>query len=249
MQHRREQRRAVEEQGVDDLSPASRLGAVQPHEGSDHDEHAATAEVPEQIGRWRRRLSSAAEHVKGAGERKVVDVVPVVVGRWTRLTPAGRTDEGQSGISLQACIRCEPEAFGYPGAETLDEYVGALDELADGPLPVGVFEVKLQLDAASVQDRAGQLPLPDTSRSGGGDPEDLGTEIGQNHTAERSGADAGEFQDAHAGQWPLTGYHDRLWRRGRPVFMTCASHRAAMASPAARSRSRCTAAPRPPATW
>ena len=74
-EHRHQRRRAVDHRGVDDLPLAAALRLEQ---GADHavgEEHAAAAEVADEVQRRHRCLTGAADVGEGAGERDVVDVV------------------------------------------------------------------------------------------------------------------------------------------------------------------------------
>src|SRR6266508_4596181 len=87
--HGGEQRAAVEDGRVDHLAAAGAAGLQQGAGDAEGEQHAAAAEVAEQVERRQRRLATAAERVQRAGEREVVDVVAGAVAQWALLPPAG----------------------------------------------------------------------------------------------------------------------------------------------------------------
>ena len=78
---------------------------------------------------------------KRAGERDVVDVVPGRVSERAVLPPPGHAPVHEARVARQAVVGTEPEAFGHPRPEALDERVGLLDHPEHRLHAVGVLQV------------------------------------------------------------------------------------------------------------
>ena len=75
VEHRHQHRGAVDHRRVDDLALPAALRLEQRAHDAEGEQHAAAAEVADQVERRHRRLAGAAEWAERAGERDVVDVV------------------------------------------------------------------------------------------------------------------------------------------------------------------------------
>ena len=100
-------------------------------------EHAAAAEIADQVERRHRRLALAADGVQHAGERDVVDVVAGGLRHRAVLAEAGHAAEHQLGIDLQQHVGPEPQPLHDARPEALDQRVGLgrqpLDHVAARP--------------------------------------------------------------------------------------------------------------------
>src|SRR6185436_629058 len=74
-EHGGEKRSALDHRRVDHLALARAAGLEQAAGDAEAEQHAAAAEVADQVQRRQRRLALAADGVEDAGERDVVDVV------------------------------------------------------------------------------------------------------------------------------------------------------------------------------
>ena len=89
------------------------------------EQHAAAAEVADQVERRHRRLAGAADRVQHAGERDVVDVVAGALGERTVLAPAGHAAVDEARVARVHGVGPEAEALHHAGPEALDQRVGA----------------------------------------------------------------------------------------------------------------------------
>ena len=82
VEHRHQHGRAVDHGGVDDLALArtARVSSSAAHD-AEGEQHAAAAEVADEVERRDGRLARAADRVERAGEGDVVDVVAGGRGR------------------------------------------------------------------------------------------------------------------------------------------------------------------------
>ena len=115
----------------------------------------------------------------------------------------------------EAYVWPEAESFSDSRAEALNERVRVIDEPEDRRLGGGGLEVECNRAATPVQDgmlaaAAGILRAVDA--------DDVGAEVGEDHSAERSGAEATELDDPQPGEG--TGGHHRPMFFAMMVFMT-----------------------------
>ena len=213
-EHRHQQSGTVDHRRVDDLSTPTALRLQQPTDHAEGEEHRSPAVVADHVQRWRRRLPGAAEVGKRPGEGDVVDVVAGGVGPRPVLAPAGHPPVDELRVAGKTLVGTGPEPLHHAGAKPLDQGVGTLDEIEQHADAIGMLEVdgevapaaQRHVDVRRVRSRAAgsRRPL---------DADHLGTHVGEQHRGERAGADAGDLDDAVAGQRPA---------HGRPVIPTIA---------------------------
>ena len=156
VEHGHQHRGAVDHGRVDDLALAGALGFEQGAHDAEGQEHAAAAEVADQVERRNGRLAATADGVERAGEGDVVDVVAGGLGVGAVLAPAGHAAVDELGVAGQAVIRADAEALGHAGAEALDEHVGLLDHGEHRLDALRALEVDADRAAAAVQDVGGR---------------------------------------------------------------------------------------------
>src|SRR6185503_1274153 len=98
-------------------------------EHAESEQHAATAEIADQVERRNRLAARRTDQVQGARERDVVDVVAGRGRERTVLTPTCHPTVHELWIALQTRLGPETQAFEHAGAETLDEDVGTRYQL------------------------------------------------------------------------------------------------------------------------
>ena len=111
------------------------------------------------------------------------------------LAPAGHAAIDQPRIARLHHVRPEPEPLHHAGPKALDQRIGIgeqVEHLRDRGL---VLEVELDHLAAAPGHRFHVLFGADAVER-----HDLRAHVGQHHAGERAGADAGEFDDAEAGE-------------------------------------------------
>ena len=171
----------------------------QPARHAEGEQHAAAAEVADQVERRHRRPAAPTDRLERAGERDVVDVVAGGLGVRAVLAPAGHAPVDEPGVAGEAGVGAEAEPLHDAGAEALDEAVGLLDERQHGLDAVGVLEVDADRAPPAVEHvgrRSGRVAAADVLRPV--DADHVGAHVGQHHGAERTGADAGDLDDLQA---------------------------------------------------
>ena len=111
------------------------------------------------------------------------------------LAPAGHAAVDQPRIARQHHVGSEAEPLHHAGTKAFDQRVGVgeqVEHLRDRGL---VLEVELDDLAAAPRHRFQVLLGADAIER-----HDLGAHVGQHHAGERARADAGEFDDAEAGE-------------------------------------------------
>ena len=183
---------AVAHRGVDDLAPAGFLRFQQCGEHADDHVERAAAEIADQVERRHRRFLGA-DRGKRAGDGDVVDVMTGGIGQRAFLAPAGHAAIDEPWIAREHDFRAEAEPLHHAGAKAFDQRIGAgkqVEHLCDRRL---VLEVELDHLAAAARDRLHALLCTDAIER-----DDLSAHVGQHHAGERTGTDAGEFDDAEA---------------------------------------------------
>jgi hypothetical protein len=122
--------------------------------------------------------------------------VPGVAGQRPVLPIPGHAGIHQARIALAQLVRADAQPFGYPGPVHVDEGVRVGDEAVN------------QVPAARILDVGGKRPLATTHRVIDGErtihtretinTDHVGAQVAQQHSAERSGAQAAHHDDAHA---------------------------------------------------
>ena len=190
-----QQRRAVDHRGVDHLALARLLRLEQAAHHAEGQQHAAAAEIADQVER-RDRLVLAADGMQRAGERDVVDVVAGRLGERAFLAPAGHAAIDQLGIAREADVGPEAQPLGDAGAERLGHAVGLLDQAQHDLDAFLLLQVDRDRAAAAVVDgefRLGQAVHD--MRPGAVDADHVGAHVAQHHRAHRARADARQFDD------------------------------------------------------
>ena len=130
---RHQRRHPVHHRGVDHLPLAGR-GALDQgaHDPVGH-QHAAAAEVADQIEGRQRRLAGPTDVRQDAGQGDVVDVVAGGVGQGPVLAPARHARVDEARVALEADVGAETQPLHYARAEALDQHVGLLDQTKQSP--------------------------------------------------------------------------------------------------------------------
>src|SRR5690606_31119928 len=179
---------AIDHRGIHYLTFARTLGFERGADDTERQQHAAAAEIADEVDRRHRLLAFDADGVQRAGQRDVVDVVTGGFRHRTVLTPAGHAAIDQFRIALEADIRTKAETFGDAGTIAFVDHVGLVDQFQQGFQALGGFQV---------DDDALAVALQRISRVGGGigalDGNDFRAHVAQHHAAERTWADAQQF--------------------------------------------------------
>ena len=202
-EERHQGRGAVDHRGVDHLTLAAAARLEQRAHHAERQEHAAAAEVADEVERRHRRLAGAPDVGQGPGERDVVDVVSGGMRVGAGLPPSGHASVHQLRVAAEAHVGAETQPLHHAGPEALDQRVGARHEVEQGGDAVGVLEVDRDVATAAPQHVAvGRVGRRTAHRAGPLDPDDVGAEIGQEHRRERPGPDARQLDHADAGEGP-----------------------------------------------
>ena len=194
-----QERGAVGHRGVDNLALAGASALEKRGDDAEGEQHAAAAEIADQVERRRRAPALFADRVQGGGQRDVVDVVTGRMREGSGLPPAGHAPVDERGIALEADVRTEAQAFHDARAKALDQHVVALHQPENRFHAVGILQVHRDALAAPRQHVGpGRLPA---GRTGPVDAHHLGAHIRQHHAAERSGPDALQFDDSKPREW------------------------------------------------
>ncbi len=135
--------------------------------------------------------------VQQPAQRHVVDVVPGRLRERTGLPPAGQPAIDESRIAHEADVRPKPEPLRDARPEALDQSVCALDQSQHQLCRAGLLQVHRNRALAAPRDVVLRLGIERQRAALAIDQHDVGAEVGEQHAAERRGADAGEFDDAH----------------------------------------------------
>ena len=143
-------------------------------------------------------LALAPDGVQHARQRDVVDVVAGARGHRPVLAEPRHAPEHQAGVDLEQVVGAKAEAFHDAWPETFDQGVGFGHKLAHNVAPGIALDVHRDRLAAAMQDvefglLAGQAQVGLFAPV---DADHLGAHIGEQHAAERGGADAGHLDDA-----------------------------------------------------
>ena len=206
-----------QQRGAHDLAPAGALALVE------RGQHAVGPVHPgEQVGDGHTHPLRVVR--AGAGQRHqpplALDdlVVAAAPGLGAVVPEAGDGQDHQARVEPVQLLDGEAEPVQDPGAEVLDEHVGALHQLPEDPLPVLGLQVQgdgllvavagEEVGGLRVVGRAheGRSPAAGVvARAGVLDLDHPGAEVGEHHPRVRSGEGAGEVDDDGAAQGPLGG--------------------------------------------
>ena len=189
-EHRHQRRRAVAHRGVDHLALAGFLRFQQRGEHADHEIERAAAEIADQIER-RHRLFLGADRGERTGHRDIIDVMAGGLRQRAFLAPSGHAAVNQARIARQHHVWPETEPLHHAGTKAFDQRVGIGQEIQHlrdrrlvlevefdhlPPTPGHRFQIFLGADAI--------------------ERHHFRAHVGQHHAGKRTGADAGEFDDA-----------------------------------------------------
>jgi len=121
-------RGAIDDSGVDDLSPTARARLEQCREEADDEVGRAAAEVAEQVLWEMWPFGVLAEAVQCPGDGDVVQVVPGRMGPRSGLPPAGHPGVDESRFAGEAVVRAESQPFGDAGPHPFHERVRTLHQ-------------------------------------------------------------------------------------------------------------------------
>jgi hypothetical protein len=162
-----------------------------------HEQVQAAAAVVAHEVEWRhRRAVLRTDRIQRAADGDVVEVVARGLCERTLLSPAGHAAVDDAGVARQHRIGPEAQALHHAWPVALDEHVGALQQAPDPLVFGGILQVGLHHRAAA----AGEVVALAEPPSGTVDGHDVGAHVRQEHAGKRAGADAGEFDDAQAGE-------------------------------------------------
>jgi hypothetical protein len=199
--HRHQDRGAVDHRGVHHLAPAGRRALDERARDAEREQHAAAAEVADEIQRRRRLRAAAADRRERARERDVVDVVAGRVRDRALLSPARHAAVDEARVARETDVGAEAEALHHAGPEPLDQRVGALDHPERGGDRLGALQIERHAAAAALHDVPMRLARRGAGHRGGAvDPQHLGAHVGEHHRGERPRADARELEDADSSQ-------------------------------------------------
>src|SRR5690606_24786206 len=149
---------------------------------------------------WRRRCLRRAHRVKCASHGDVVDVVSGLRGERTGLTPTGHTRINQTLIALLALLRTQSDPLHDAGTQSLQQNVRPLDDLERQGARIVALEIQSDREPATIEDVESFGAGLDRRAARTIDPDDVRTEVGEDHRGERRGPEAGDFDDAQAGK-------------------------------------------------
>jgi hypothetical protein len=167
------------------------------HEAERH-EHRAAADVAHHGRRNRRRGVTVPAVIEQPAQRHVVEVVPGRLRQRTRLAPAGQPAVHEPRIAREARLGTEAEPLHHARSEALEQRIGLLEQPQHHLGRTRLLEVDGDRALAASRDVVPRLG-PERQRSAlAVHQHHLGTEVGEQHAAERTGTDPGEFDDAYA---------------------------------------------------
>jgi hypothetical protein len=196
-EHRHEGGGTVDHGRVHDLPLSRTLGLEESADHAEREQHAAAAEVADQVQGRHGPLTGATDGVQGTRQADVVDVVARSLSHGSVLSPAGHAPVDEFRVAGEAVVGTEAETFGDARAEALEEAVGALDQAQHRFHALRVLEV--HGDGATVPRQYVLRRRP--SRRGTFDTDHLRAHVRKHHAAEGTGTDAREFDDPDTGKW------------------------------------------------
>ena len=186
-----------------------------PHTIAERHEHAAAAEVADEVDRRRRLATLPTEVRERAGERDVVDVVARGLRHRTVLAPPGHAAVHELRVAREAVVGTEAEPLGHARAVALDQRVGLLDEPQHRFDTFRLLQVDTDRPPTAIQRLEVRLvEHPRVHLLGPVDADDVGAHVGKQHPRERTGPDAGQLHDLDA----LQRSHDAFPLGFEPVW-------------------------------
>ena len=196
-QRRHEQCGTVDHGGVDDLTTAGGRTFDERGEHAGGQQHAAAAEVGDEVQRRGRRLAGASDVGQPTRQGQVGQVVTGSGRHRTLLPPARHAAVDQPVVPGRQLVGSEPEPLGDAGAEPLDEHVGHVGEVAhrldtglgaqvDGDAAAVAVEHVVRVGARLTHDRLGPV-----------DAQYVGPHVGEHHRGERRRTDSCELDHLH----------------------------------------------------
>ena len=208
VEHRHQHGRTVDHGSIDHLPFAGLLRLQQRAHHAEGQEHAAAAEVADQVQRRHGTIALAPDHMQHAGERDVVDVVAGIARHRPVLAESRHAADHELGVELLKLLGRQPQALQNAGTEALDQRIGlGCQFLDDGASRLGL-EIDRQRAAAAMQDIVLRLAAWQTEigRLPPIDADHLGAHVGEQRGRKRRRADARHLDDAKTGQWSHRGY-------------------------------------------
>jgi len=181
------------------LPVAAALDVEDAGEDAQRQVERAAAEVADQRRRRQRCLARLSRVPERPREGDVVEIVAGALRQRPVLPPAGHAAINESGLAGQAGLRPEPEPFHDARPHAFDQRIATFDHAQHQFGSARRLEVDADRLFAAIEDR---LPAQaqGSGLSGSLDEDHLGAHIGEQHARERTGADAGDFENADAGQ-------------------------------------------------
>ena len=192
-EHRHQRRRAVHHRRVDDLALARARRFQHPAHQAVGQQHAAAAEIADEIQRRHRLAARFADGVQGAGKADVVDVVAGGVGDGAVLPPAGHAPVDELFVARHTVVRPKAQAFGDARAKALEQGIGGFHQLQHQFHAFRLLQIHGDGTAVARQHVAPATAAPNAIHA-----DHLGAHVGQHHAAERPRPDARQLDNAKA---------------------------------------------------
>ena len=193
---------AVDHGGVDHLALARPAGLDQGGADPEGEQHAAAAEVADEVERRHRRLAAAADRLERAGQRDVVDVVAGGVRVRARPGPSRSCGRRRaSGCGSRHTSGPRPSRSITPGRKPSMSASACSTRSSTVATPSGCFRsTPIERRPRFSTSAGGVAGSPPCTLLGAVDPDDVGAQVGEHHRAERPGADPRDLEHLDAGE-------------------------------------------------
>ena len=187
------------------LSAAGASGLMQRDHDRERGVHGSATEVSNlQAGHRRTALGGAAEQ-EHAGNRRVVDVVAGAVAKRSILAITADAAEHDPRVHLAQRGKPDAESIHHSRSEALDDHVGGRGKAEKCLTPHGILEIDRERALVAVERVEHRRVLIHERRhpaqvvTAGGvlDLDDVGAEVGQEHSAEWPREQPGQIEDSN----------------------------------------------------
>ena len=162
---------------------------------AEREQHAAAAEVADQVERRHRRLARPADGVQDARDRDVIDIVTRARRQRPGLAPAGHAAIHELRIAREHGVWPQAQALHDAGPEPFDQRIGFFGERESRVDPALRLEIKRNRAPAAQHDVVPPVaPEAEARIARAVDQQDVGAHVGQHHAAERARPDGLEFK-------------------------------------------------------
>ena len=193
-----DRRRGVEDVGVDDLAASAAPRLQKRADDAEGHRRRSPAEVADQVDRGDRSLPRTPDRPQRPGEADVVDVVAGHPGPGAVLAEPAQPRVHEALVGLVTRRRADAQPLGHARPVALQQYVRVADEIEHHLNAVRRLEVDGDRPTPPFDDRVHRVVA--AGRTDAVDADHGGAHVGEEHDAERSRPDAGQLDDAHAGQ-------------------------------------------------